>query len=528
MSSRVQMYLEKHKITSLFEELMNKVIRDSPDNPIIYLIKQLYRKAGLSIPLELKSNMSLSKTTPDLTIRGQSTEIVSKSTLLTSWAKKSDEFRAVSAPVSKDKSYVRPSQQKEKPKASLHPKKPMEANSMDFTEAVKLKTPQDHKEKPGWNGDTKIKSASFNDYSADRKANGSKSAQIQDSRKSWAMIGLNDTAVDSFQDGCYTGPKVTHRIKIKDDDILSEETVMSSRHKYYKEESATKPPMYTGRISNKQAIAENHKKNLEKILKENGNRATMSSKAAIGSGYEDADSAVELLENPADLISEGVHKLPPVGYKLSKTLRHREEDAQVKLNINLYSGAAPSEIGSAISQFDDFSEYDQESVGRQTTAANQLVRFDDSDDDFDSASQVASSTQKMPNWKSKHFDGETYSLGRTPSPQPPLQENHTFLSKSVTIQEPIRAHSPITSRLRSSAPPLSNSIPALRTSTNSDNFSINSSLPLQEQDVTNSQNLVDLKTESYGWEFSDDSDGSIVSAHSTHQKAKKLPRDRNQ
>lgn len=88
MSSRVQMYLEKHKITSLFEELMNKVIRDSPDNPIIYLIKQLYRKAGLSIPLELKSNMSLSKTTPDLTIRGQSTEIVSKSTLLTSWAKK--------------------------------------------------------------------------------------------------------------------------------------------------------------------------------------------------------------------------------------------------------------------------------------------------------------------------------------------------------------------------------------------------------------------------------------------------------
>lgn len=423
---------------------------------------------------------------------------------------------------------MRPSQQKEKPKASLHPKKPMEANSMDFTEAVKLKTPQDHKEKPGWNGDTKIKSASFNDYSADRKANGSKSAQIQDSRKSWAMIGLNDTAVDSFQDGCYTGPKVTHRIKIKDDDILSEETVMSSRHKYYKEESATKPPMYTGRISNKQAIAENHKKNLEKILKENGNRATMSSKAAIGSGYEDADSAVELLENPADLISEGVHKLPPVGYKLSKTLRHREEDAQVKLNINLYSGAAPSEIGSAISQFDDFSEYDQESVGRQTTAANQLVRFDDSDDDFDSASQVASSTQKMPNWKSKHFDGETYSLGRTPSPQPPLQENHTFLSKSVTIQEPIRAHSPITSRLRSSAPPLSNSIPALRTSTNSDNFSINSSLPLQEQDVTNSQNLVDLKTESYGWEFSDDSDGSIVSAHSTHQKAKKLPRDRNQ
>lgn len=55
---------------------------------------------------------------------------------------KSDEFRAVSAPVSKDKSYVKPWQQKEKPKASLHPKKPTEADSMDFTEAVKPKTPQ--------------------------------------------------------------------------------------------------------------------------------------------------------------------------------------------------------------------------------------------------------------------------------------------------------------------------------------------------------------------------------------------------
>lgn len=507
MPSRVQIYLEKHKITSLFEELMNKIIRDSPENPIIYLIKQLYKKSGLSMPLELKSNSILSKTTPDLTVHGQSSEIVSKSAALASWSRKSNEFRAASAPINKDRAHAKLSILK--PKSSLHPKRPTQADSVDFTETTKLKTSQD--------ADTKTSSSK-----SLKPCKSESTSQTKDSRKSWAMIGMNDAAGDSFQDGCYTGPKVSQRLKIEEDDLLSEESVVSNREKFYQEESVTKKtPLYSGRISNKRAMTEKHKENLEKLLKEKQNIPLTSPKTATDTGYEDTDSAVELLENPADLISEGVYDLPPVGYKLSKTLHEREETAQVKLNINLYSGVAPSEIGSAMSHVDEFSEYDHESIGQRTLATNQTAIFDDSDEDFDSASQVTSSTRKMPYWDSKDFDCETYSIGRTPSPQALPHQSRTFLNKSVTIQEPIRTNSPITSHLRSSAPRLSASIPSI----SGTNLSINNSLSFREEEsVSNSQNLMDLKTSNHGWKYSDDSDGSILSTNSTHQRARKFPK----
>ncbi|GFR74055.1 hypothetical protein ElyMa_002153300, partial [Elysia marginata] len=50
---------------------------------------------------------------------------------------------------------------------------------------------------------------------------------------------------------------------------------------------------------------------------------------------DDDDDAIELLENADDLRREGVINIPTTGYRLSRNLRHRENEPRVKLNINV-------------------------------------------------------------------------------------------------------------------------------------------------------------------------------------------------
>lgn len=43
---------------------MNKVIHDQPDDPLIYLIKVLHKKAGLEVPRDLKAH-GVRKSSPE-------------------------------------------------------------------------------------------------------------------------------------------------------------------------------------------------------------------------------------------------------------------------------------------------------------------------------------------------------------------------------------------------------------------------------------------------------------------------------
>ncbi|KAL5013322.1 hypothetical protein ScPMuIL_007592 [Solemya velum] len=61
---RLQQYLERNKIHSLFEDLMNKIAHEQPRDPIIFMIKTLYRKAGLDIPQELRLG-GMKRTSPE-------------------------------------------------------------------------------------------------------------------------------------------------------------------------------------------------------------------------------------------------------------------------------------------------------------------------------------------------------------------------------------------------------------------------------------------------------------------------------
>ena len=47
------MYFKK-LLPSSFQNLMNKVLHDQPDDPLIYLIKALHKKAGLEVPRDLR------------------------------------------------------------------------------------------------------------------------------------------------------------------------------------------------------------------------------------------------------------------------------------------------------------------------------------------------------------------------------------------------------------------------------------------------------------------------------------------
>ena len=47
---KIAAYMERHKIGPLFEDLMNKILRDQPEEPLIYMLRTVYKKAGVEIP----------------------------------------------------------------------------------------------------------------------------------------------------------------------------------------------------------------------------------------------------------------------------------------------------------------------------------------------------------------------------------------------------------------------------------------------------------------------------------------------
>ncbi|GFN99682.1 Golgi snap receptor complex member 2 [Plakobranchus ocellatus] len=70
--AKINVYMERHRIGPLFEDLMNKVLRDMPEEPMIYLLRTMYKKAGMEIPQGIRYG-GLRKSTVELT-RGNSPE----------------------------------------------------------------------------------------------------------------------------------------------------------------------------------------------------------------------------------------------------------------------------------------------------------------------------------------------------------------------------------------------------------------------------------------------------------------------
>ncbi|KAL4218096.1 hypothetical protein ACF0H5_022832 [Mactra antiquata] len=373
---RIQQYMDKHRLTPLFEDLMNKVLHEQPEDPVIYLIKCLYRKAALPVPKDLKVNQ-LRRSSPERP--GRRSKSPEKSSTQ-AWA-------VGSGPDMVDRSYDKPWLAKSK-------------KSRSKGEEEKTEPKPSRKQKSGWVSDTKVTATTFDELFEDdihqRSENNAQRNRTEDNleiKKAWAKnVSLDDSEDPNYRSRGYSGPRGGKN----NEDPLSGEIMLA------KEEQTQESTSNSSKSKPRGAKLEaaKHRQELEKIL-------TESDKVSVDSGYygdknnDEEDEAIELLEDPDDLMREGVTNIPKSGYKLSKVLRHRREEANVKLNINME--VSERKRGT-------YGDYYESDVERPPTGmsmqSNKFSEFspDISDDEFESVSQVVGPRQ--PVWKVPDSDGE--------------------------------------------------------------------------------------------------------------------------
>ncbi|KAJ8322131.1 hypothetical protein KUTeg_000602 [Tegillarca granosa] len=334
---KMQHYMERHRLGPLFEDLMNKVLHDQPDDPLVYVIKLLYKKAVR---------------------RSKSPELARKSTTQ-AWASGSAEGL-----VGKEKGYEKPWLAYSK---KVRPKSPEKDVSKSAVRKSKTTS---------WNPDTKTAST-FDDIWQESQQEDTKHVLKTEAganvRNAWASIGL----------GGYRGP----RTRKDDDDPLAGELMPSKGRSSSKEETTVNTS--SGHVRGPRYDTRRHQQKLEQLLQDSDKHSTDS--GYIDDQDQEEDEAIELLEDAEELKKEGARHIKPSGYKLSRILKQRQQDANVKLNINLYTGPMPGdglEGDNRYSSLPEGSLYDSDQEDRPATGM--------------------SGYQRRPLWNIDDSDGESY------------------------------------------------------------------------------------------------------------------------
>lgn len=362
---------------------MNKVLHDQPDDPIVYLIRCLYRKAALPVPKDLKPG-TLRRSSPErVGRRNKSPEKVSSSQ---NWA-------VGSGPELVDRSYEKP--------WLVSSKKTKHRDDKDETATKQGK-------KQTWNADTKVTTTTFDElFNEDTsKAEQQRAVVKEDSpsiTKAWSRkVALDDGEDVNFRSRGYQGP----RPQRDEEDPLAGEIMLAC------ETPAQESSVSSSKKRGIRLETQKHRRDLEKILND-------TDKVSLDSGfdgYDDdnvEDDAIELLEDPEDLIREGVTKISPAGYKLSRVLRQRQEEANVKLNINFQTPLVDPQPTSKGETYDEFyaEEFSRPPTGmsfRTINSENSPLVSDE--DDFESVSQVVG--PRKPVWNVGESDNETYRVDK--------------------------------------------------------------------------------------------------------------------
>ncbi|BFZ21022.1 hypothetical protein BsWGS_24061 [Bradybaena similaris] len=474
MSSQsvMQAYMDRHRIQALFEELMNKVLRDMPEEPLVYLLRAVYKKAGMEIPQGIRYG-GLRKSTSEL-YKNTSPERRSRSAVVSSSAD-------MAATRSKTLSPNRAAKLKDGTKIS--------------------------KQKPYWNADTKTKS-SFDElwedsaafkkekFSVVRKSN---TRHPTTSASAWASVGLGEGEEE------YTSPAYSGKIhnlevsKLSEEELLASESVARSNRSEPKPELSSSPAVSSKHFSKTRKMESvKHKQELGQLLSASQHKLTDSGIGLDQLKDDDAenDDAIELLENADDLKREGVKHVPQTGFKLSQIVRHRENVPPVKLSINAISYL--SEIADRY----DISEMEQ------------LSSDLDEEEEFESVSQVTGPRQ--PVWDVPDADivtGDAIPLRPSYSPIKPqrLDVRHkNFTEKSLQAKSPVN----FVGQSVGSAEDL---VAGARTWTLGEKVTSFDNAA----DAPQSSRTIQSNSSFYGWRLPDDTDAA--SAYDWNQRVKGRP-----
>ncbi|XP_055964283.1 uncharacterized protein C8orf34 homolog isoform X2 [Sorex fumeus] len=318
--SRIQAYLEKNRIGPLFEELMTKLITETPDQPIPFLIDHLQSKQGN---------------------RGQLQRTLSGSAAL--WAESES---------SEHKGTRRDFRNYEKP-WQLNAKKPKKSKSDLAVSNISPPSPESKSsprsvEHPKWNWRNKTENRDFDELNHILQESKKLGKALENLSRSIALSDELDKETLAFNSSLLRPRVIGEWIGREENDAdplaaeMLQPPIPRSKNEQWESEDSSSSPAGSLKVEPKtkglKQQQQQHKKLLAAMLSQDSFESIHSPTPSVTEeDIDNEDDAMELLEDLDDLRMEGVTTLAPSGSKFNQGRATYPAEPQAKVTLNICS-----------------------------------------------------------------------------------------------------------------------------------------------------------------------------------------------
>ncbi|XP_054141151.1 uncharacterized protein C8orf34 homolog isoform X5 [Melozone crissalis] len=378
--TRIQAYLEKNKIGPLFEELMTKLITETPDQPIPFLIDHLQSKQGN---------------------RGQLQRTLSGSAAL--WAE---------SETSENKGTRRDFRNYDKP-WQVNAKKPKKSKSDLAVSNISPPSPESKSlprsiEHPKWDWKTKPENHDFDELNHILQESKKLGKALENLSRSIAISDELDKDTAGFNTPLLRPRVIGEWIGREENDAdplaaeMLQPPIPRNKNEQWDSEDSSSPggslkmePKTKGLKHQQQQ----HKKLLAAMLSQDSFDSAQSTAPSVTEeDIDNEDDAMELLEDLDDLRMEGVTSVVSSGSKFNQTRSAHTAEPQAKVTLNICARCARLQGDNLAERPEDVSVVSQTCEPAVSDSDAQVPGVETLTEDineFQSASQVTASSQTV-------------------------------------------------------------------------------------------------------------------------------------
>ncbi|XP_075069720.1 uncharacterized protein C8orf34 homolog [Mixophyes fleayi] len=378
--TRIQVYLETNRIGPLFEELMTKLITETPDQPIPFLINHLQSKIG---------NV------------GQLHRTFSGSAAL--WAESESENKGTRRDF---RSYDKPWQ--------VNAKKPKKSKSDLAVCNISPPSPESKSlprsiEHPNWDWRTKPESQDFDELNHILQESKKLGKALENLSRSIAVTDELEQDTRAFNSSLLRPCVIGEWVGREDHDIdplaaeMIQPPVPRNKNEQREGDGGSGSPAGSLKMEPKnkglKQQQQQHKKLLAAMLSQDSFDSIHSTPASLTEeDIDNEDDAMELLEDLDDLRMEGVTSLMPSGSKFSQGRSTYTTEPQAKVTLNICSRCARLQGDNLAQGVEEMPKECSSPEKAAADAGNSLPGAEtlmEDDEEFESASQVTGPRQPV-------------------------------------------------------------------------------------------------------------------------------------
>ncbi|XP_068093574.1 uncharacterized protein C8orf34 homolog isoform X2 [Hyperolius riggenbachi] len=402
--NRIQVYLETNRIGPLFEELMTKLITETPDQPIPFLINHLQSKLGNVGPLPRTFSGSAA-------LWAESDSPENKGTRR--------DFRC----------YDKPWQ--------VNAKKPKKSKSDLAVCNISPPSPESKSlprsiEHPQWDWRTKPDSHDFDELNHILQESKKLGKALENLSRSIAVTDDLEQDTRAFNSSLLRPCVIGEWVGREDNDIdplaaeMIQPPVPRNKNEQRESDEGSSSPAGSLKMEPKtkglKQQQQQHKKLLAAMLSQDSFDSVHSTPASVTEEeIDNEDDAMELLEDLDDLRMEGVTSVMPSGSKFSQGRSNYTIEPQAKVTLNICSRLQGESLAQGTEEAaKECSSQDKAAANVETLPGAETLMEDD--EEFESASQVTGPRQPV-------WDSEVLSARSGGSP------NQKLLKEALTAKE---------------------------------------------------------------------------------------------